>query len=407
MTRVLLILPAALLTWSCNSTTVKSTDHAPVTIQPPEQVPEGQLLDVGVNIFDPGIDGLKGEENPQVFPEVRKAEARYMPNVLATTLQASGAWGVVRVVPDQQSEMDVWVDGRIIQSDGEFLKLAITVHDSSGKVWFTRNYEEEASKYSYDREVQRQNIEPFQGVYNRIANDMAAFRALLTPADAYTLRTITELRFAQRFAPEAFSDYLVTDGKGRYGIKRLPADNDPLLERLRRIRERDNLFVDTLQDYYTNFAGQMREPYTQWRDESYKETMELREANRSATARTIGGALAVIGGIAAAVLAGGSDNAYVNSAGSAAAVVGVGAGAMLIKSGLDRRAEAKMHAEALKEIAASLDAEIAPHTVTLEDRTVTLTGTVEQQYAQWRQILRDIYETETGAAPGASLDGAP
>jgi hypothetical protein len=398
----LLFLPVALLVWSCNSTTVKSTDQSPIVVQSPEQVPEDQLLDVGVGLFDPGIDGLKqDEENPRVFPEVRKAEARYMPNVLAATLQGSGAWGVVRVVPDRQSEMDVWVDGRIIQSDGEFLKLSITVQDSSGKVWFTKNYEEEASKYSYDREVQRQKLEPFQGLYNRIANDMVAHRSQLQPADVYTLRTITELKFAQRFAPEVFGDYLVTDGKGRYGIKRLPADNDPLLERLRRIRERDNLFVDTLQDYYTNFAGQMREPYTQWRDESYKETMDLREANRSATARTVGGVLVGLAGIAAAVLAGGSNSPWVESAGTAAAVVGVGAGTMLVKSGLDQRAEAKMHAEALKEIAASLDAEIAPHTVTLEDRTVTLTGTVEQQYAQWRQILRDIYETETGMAPGA------
>ncbi|HEY7841369.1 MAG TPA: hypothetical protein VIC61_07335 [Gammaproteobacteria bacterium] len=402
-TKNLLFLPVALLVWSCNSTTVKSTDQSPVVVQSPEQMPEDQLLDVGVGLFDPGIDGLKqDEENPRVFPEVRKAESRYMPNVLAGTLQNSGAWGVVRVVPDRQSEMDVWVDGRIIQSDGEFLKLAITVQDSSGRVWFTKNYEEEASKYSYDREVQRQKLEPFQGLYNRIANDMIAHRSQLQPADVYTLRTITELKFAQRFAPEVFADYLVTDGKGRYGIKRLPADNDPLLERLRRIRERDNLFVDTLQDYYTNFAGQMQGPYTQWRDESYKETMDLREANRSATARTVGGVLVGLAGIAAAVLAGGSSNPWVNSGGTAAAVVGVGAGTMLVKSGLDQRAEAKMHAEALKEIAASLDAEIAPHTVTLEDRTVTLTGTVEQQYAQWRQILRDIYDTETGMAPGAA-----
>lgn len=399
----LLFLPVALLVWSCNSTTVKSTNQSPVVVQSPEQVPEDQLLDVGVGLFDPGIDGLKeDEENPKVFPEVRKAEARYMPNVLAGTLQNSGAWGVVRVVPDRQSEMDIWVDGRIVQSDGEFLKLAITVQDSSGKVWFTKNYEEEASKYSYDREVQRQKLEPFQGLYNRIANDMVAHRSQLQPADVYTLRTITELRFAQRFAPEVFGDYLVTDGKGRWGIKRLPADNDPLLERLRRIRERDNLFVDTLQDYYTNFSGQMQGPYTQWRDESYKETMDLREANRSATARTVGGVLVGLAGIAAAVLAGGSSSPWVESAGTAAAVVGVGAGTMLVKSGLDQRAEAKMHAEALKEIAASLDAEIAPHTVTLEDRTVTLTGTVEQQYAQWRQILREIYETETGMAPGAA-----
>jgi hypothetical protein len=405
MTRILLLLAATALLWGCNSTTVKSTDQTPVTAQSPEQVPEDQLLDVGVNIFDPDTDGLKEEENSQVFPEVRKAEARYMPNVLAATLQQSGAWGVVRVVPDRQSEMDVWVDGRIIQSDGEFLKLAVTVTDSSGKTWYTKNYEEEASKYSYDRELQRQGQEPFQGLYNRIANDMLAFRSMLEPADVYTLRTITELKFAQRFAPEVFSDYIATDGNGRFGVKRLPADNDPLLERLRRIRERDNLFVDTLQDYYTSFAGQMQGPYTQWRDESYKETLELRQANRSATARTVGGALIGLAGIAAAILAGGSNNGYVNSAGSLAGVVGVSAGAMLIKSGMDRSAEAKMHAEALREIAASLDAEIAPHTVTLEDRTVTLTGTVDQQYAQWRQILREIYETETGMAPGAPMNG--
>jgi hypothetical protein len=30
---------------------------------------------------------------------------------------------------------------------------------------------------------------------------------------------------------------------------------------------------------------------------------------------------------------------------------------------------------------------------------VTLSGTVDQQYAQWREILQEIYRTETGAEP--------
>jgi hypothetical protein len=55
-----------------------------------------------------------------------------------------------------------------------------------------------------------------------------------------------------------------------------------------------------------------------------------------------------------------------------------------------------MHVEALRELSSSLDKAIKPHTMTLEERTVTLTGTVEQQYAQWREILKRIYEAETG-----------
>ena len=275
-----------LLAGGCNSTTVKSTDISPTVKVAPEQIPEDQLLDVGIGIFDPGTENTQDDEN--VYPGVRKAESRYMPNVLATTLQNTGNWGVVRVIPDRQSEMDVWVDGKILKSDGEFLKLSITVHDASGREWFTKTYEEEASKYSYDKEV-RKAAEPFQNVYNHIANDMLAFRRLMQPMEVRKLRTITELRFAQRFSPDAFSDYLAKDGNGRYLIMRLPAEDDPLLQRIRRIRERDYLFVDTLQDYYTSFATQMSEPYLQWRQESYKESQELQQAKTASANRIIGG----------------------------------------------------------------------------------------------------------------------
>ena len=71
----------------------------------------------------------------------------------------------------------------------------------------------------------------------------------------------------------------------------------------------------------------------------------------------------------------------------------------MFKSGLDRGSEARIHEAGLKEMADSLGAEIAPHTIALEDKTITLSGTVEEQYAQWRAILNDIYLTETGRQP--------
>ena len=372
---------------ACNTTSVRTTEYTPV-VKEPDKIPENQLLDVGIGIFNPGVDDA-GKEKEGVYPEVRNAEARYMPYRLMETLQSTGTWGVVRVIPNRQSEMDVWVDAEILKSDGESLQLKVTVSDATGNTWYTKKYEETASKYAYD--VRRGNkLDPFQGVYNNIANDMLKYRTQFSSAEALNIRTVTKLKFAGRFAPEAYSDYLSDDGKGHYTVKRLPAENDPLMQRIKRIRERDYMFVDTLQDYYGSFVKRMEEPYTSWRSESYFETMALKETRRSANAKLIGGAAAVIAGILGA-----ASNSRL---GQAAGYVGIGAGAYLAKEGLSQREEAKMHAEALKELGASLNAEVQPHTITLEDRTVTLSGTVDDQYSQWRQILSDMYHTETGQA---------
>jgi len=384
LTRYTLI-SAFLLLAACNTTSVRTTGFPPA-VQEPELIPEDELMDVGIGIFHPGVDALSGEEDG-VFAEVRNAEARFMPFKLMETLQRTGNWGVVRVIPGRQSEMDLWVDAEILKSDGEALELDVKVADATGKTWYTRKYKETASKYAYDlRRGSRQ--EPFQGIYNRIANDMLAFRRQLSSDEVLIIRTTTELKFARHFSPEAFSDHLADDGKGHYTIVRLPAENDQQLEWIRKFRERDYMFVDTMQEFYGSFVLTMEEPYRSWRSESYFETMALKETRRSANAKLIGGAAAVVLGIIGAA----SDSGVAQGAG----YVGMGAGAYLVKEGLGEREESKMHSEALRELGASLNAEVQPHTITLEDRTVTLSGTVDDQYGQWRAILRDIYQTETG-----------
>src|SRR5690606_12590373 len=92
------------------------------------------------------------------------------------------------------------------------------------------------------------------------------------------------------------------------------------------------------------------------------------------------------------ILAQGSSSSTARTAG----VVGIGAGAGVFMSGLNKREEAKVHAEALNEISASMDSEMEPHTIQLEERTVTLSGSVNDQYDQWRQVLQDMYAAETG-----------
>jgi hypothetical protein len=196
------------------------------------------------------------------------------------------------------------------------------------------------------------------------------------------------LKFARQFAPDAFNNHIETDRNGNYVIKRLPAENDPTMERIRKIRQRDNMFVDTLQDYYISFEGDMEKPYREWRRMSYEETLALRQLRDEANTRLLGGAVAVIGGI----LAQGSSSSVARTAG----IVGIGAGAYAVKEGLDRREEAKIHVQAIEELGTSLNAELEPRTIELENDTVTLTGTVNEQYDQWKEILRNIYMTETG-----------
>lgn len=382
------LLLLALFVSACETHTVKSTTYTPI-VQASQNVPEDLLLDVGVSVFDPGIDEIKRGEEETTNHEIRVAESRYAPYLLSETLQRSGNWGVVRLMPNDESPMDVYIDGVILQSNGEAMAIRVTVTDSTGREWYTKVYDEVISRFSYEA-TQRQQNDPFQVIYNTIANDLLAFREKnVSDQQIVEIRTIAELLFAQRFSPEVFDTYITEDRRGNLQIASLPADTDPVLERVRDIRERDFMFIDTVQDYYATYVREMRLPYDSWREQSYHETISLRELRDSARRRFIAGTAVVLGGLAAAT----NGSTYATQTGGA---VGVGAGAYLIKSGFDKQAEAKIHMAALEELGQSLENEVAPQVINLDDRTITLTGTVEEQYAQWREILADIYAAEVG-----------
>ncbi|MCP5129060.1 MAG: hypothetical protein H6985_05695 [Pseudomonadales bacterium] len=380
------VLALGLLLGACVNQTVTTTS-VPRLDTASTAVPEGQLLDVGISIFDPGIADY--EEGEQTYPEVRKAEARFMPFLLAEAMQESGAWGAVRVVPNPKQINDLVVTGKILHSDGEELELHIKAVDSRGDVWLEKDYTGEASRYAYTVTT-RNKYDPFQAVYNTIANDLLEQQEKLKEKDRENIRLITELRFARSFSPQAFEGYLAENKKGKYTIVRLPAANDPMLERVASIRERDQMFIDTLQEYYRTFGNEMHDPYQEWRKQSYEEAVALQELQAESTRQLIAGGIALIAGIAAATT---GDSAVTQTAGQVA-VIG---GGFLLKSGLDKRNEAQIHVEALEELGQSLEAEITPQVIELEDRTVMLHGNVEDQYAQWRELLADIYQAEVGA----------
>ena len=386
MTRSLVSLLLALsLLSGCVTETVKSTS-VPVLDAPDIPVPDAELLDVGVVILDPGISSVEDEE--QVYPEVRRAEATFMATELADVLAEQGGWGAVRVVPDERQFSDLLVRGTILQSDGEALELKIRVSDARGTVWLDKRYTGITSRYAYVQGT-RTKQDPFLSVYRMIANDMLAAFQRLPAEERTTIRRVAEMRFARDFASGAFADYLNEDPSGQVTLRRLPSEKDPMLARVRGLRQRHYVFVDTLQGHYTGFSDDMYTPYQEWRKASYEETVALRELENEAKREMIAGGAAILAGIVAQS----SGSRMTRSAGA----IGVVGGGALLKRGLEKRAESNIHSLALEELGQSLDAEITPRVIELEDRTVRLTGNVEDQYDQWRELLADIYAAELAA----------
>jgi len=385
--------------------------------QADHEIPADELLDVAVHAFDPGIPSeiAKDEQalnKKRIYPDIRHAESRYVATMLRGTLEASGQWGAVRVVPESVQFVDVHISGKITESTGAKLALQVTVKDSTGRVWIdNKRYQSSADTGSYKTDAALQARDPFQNVYSQIANDMLAAREALALQGRRDIRRVTQLEFARDLAPQAMDGYLDHDQKGLLRIARLPATDDPISTRIDRIRERDSGVVDTVNGYYANFADQMSDSYGQWRRASFEEIEKEQRTLNKARTRTYLGAAAVLASVFVPQQCSPYDYNCRRVEGAVRTAGAIG-GAASILSGLKKYSDAKMHAQALKELSESFQNEVAPQVVDVEGRTLKLTGTAEEQYREWRKLLHQMYLEENGAAgtpapADASSVGAP
>ena len=389
---ILILSVAALTTGHAAVDKVTSSTLAPINT-PSAPIPPEALLDVAI---PPLNDGLAlTDEDDTVFPEVRYAETIYFANQLAKTMEKSGAWGAIRVVPNTEVVMDLYITGTILQSDGETLDLDVVVYDTSGRRWLKERHRQVVGKYTYDRRL-KTLADPFQNLFTTIANRVLEIREDMSDEDAVRLRQISELRFAREFSPEAFSDHISEDKNGILKIERLPAENDSILERIDMIRDRDDLYVDTMQDYYDAFSRQMHLPYQDFRRASYDSVVKARQLRKRGNRQIIAGIAGIIAGIYGRFNSG-SWMAFDGSTAAAAA------GGYALKQGMQTKQKAAEQTERVAEMGASLEAVIAPQVIALEDQSVTLTGTVQAQYEQWREMLHRIYEQER-TLPGTSAE---
>ena len=346
------------------------------------EIPYEELLDVGIMLFDPNIPV---KEDPMIFAEIRKAEARYMPYHLKKTLESMGHWGGVWVLPEQSKAIDLIIVGRIEKSDGLDVKLKIGVWDIAGKQWVNKTYESNIAKSSYSK---RRDLsqDPYQNIFNKIANELLEIKKSKTRDELIQLSRMGEIRFASELIP-VYDDYISKSKNNIYSLDRLPSEEDAIMQRILEVQEREFLLLDTLNEYYGQLYENLSQPYEDWRKLSREDMITYEELQRSARTRKILGVVALAGALAT------DGDSRASSTMRQMAVYG---GIEAMRSGFATASEAKIYQESLKESGADFDAQAQPLVIELEGQTIRLTGTAEEKFQEWRRLLEEIYIDETG-----------
>jgi len=321
---------------------------------------EKPFLDVSIEIFDMNLpqDVLR-QEQAQIYPAVRQAEARYLPSFLKLTLQESGAWGAVRLLPDADIGAELQISASILNSDGATLELELLAMDATDRVWLSKRYQNVAVD-SVSLNQPLLGTDPFLYLYAEISNDLLATYRTLTTEQIQEIKEVATLRYAASLAPEAFGDFLVQE-EGLYRLNRLPADNDPLLLRVKEIREHEYVFIDVVDEQFQDFFVSIKPIYDMWRkyrrDQMASEADKIRRENQQGNDMRRG--------------------SYIS-----------------LKESYNNFRWARMQDQYLDELNEGFTNEVLPTDITLEDSIYQLSGTLEEQYREWRDILREFYLLE-------------
>ena len=347
------------------------------------EIPEEELLDIGILLFDPNIPD---EDKELIFPEIRKAEARYIPYHLKKTLQDTGFWGGVWVVPEKLKSIDLIISGRIEVSNGLDVSIRIGAWDVTGTEWVNKVYSSTIAQSSYSK---RRDLtqDPYQNIYNKIANDLVQIKQDLKQKELQRINEIGDIRFAAELIPGVYKDYLTKNKKNIYEAVRLPDNEDSMMQRVYNIQEREFLLLDTLNEYYAQLYENISQPYENWRKLSREDMITYEELKKSARTRKMLGAAALIGAIVS------DGDSQASNTMQQMAIYG---GMEAMKSGFSKTSEAKIYKESMKELGTAFDTEAEPLIIELEGQTIRLTGSAKEKFLEWRKLLKQIYTDETG-----------
>jgi hypothetical protein len=329
----------------------------------PAEAREPAALNVSIAVFDPGVPAEQSlHRDLQVFPRIREIEAMFLPFVLRETLANTNTWGAVRVVPTPDIAAELLVSGTIVQSDGEILKLSIRAVDAGGHVWLDREFAGAVTD-NYAKSYDGSGVPGYQKLYEEIAEGLQVARDQLNDKALTNIGEISLLRYASQLAPSAFSDYLNEAADGTFIIQRLPAENDPMLERIERIRGVEYVITDAVDTKYQELHTEIASIYDLWREYRRKAVAyQMDDARRVQNTRSVAPR--------------GSYEA--------------------IRNLYDNYKFDRIIAQEQDRLAVAFNNELGPKVDAMEARVAELEGWVDQQYAEWHRLLEELFEVETG-----------
>jgi hypothetical protein len=325
------------------------------------QPAEENFLDVSIRIFDPPAVDAVVPASEEISSEIRLAEVRYIPMFIRYRLEDSGLFGAVRVLPILDGGAELMIEGKILKSDGAVLELAIVARDSTGRLWLDKTYAGAAvESVALNESAMMQDA--FSYLFAELVRDLGAVQQQLSPAQLNDIHSAALLKFGNGLLPQFFTDYLQVAADGTITITRLPAADDPLLQRIQTIREHEYLFIDVVDQEYQQFFTDIKPVYDMWRKFRREQTTS---ATDFATRET------------------NSDSDFRRGSYYA------------LQESYNNYRWAKLQTLYLDELSEGFANEVEPTQIELQDSLYKLNGTFEQQYREWRTILAELLELET------------
>lgn len=152
------------------------------------------------------------------------------------------------------------------------------------------------------------------------------------------------------------------------------------------------MLIDIFDQQYDTLSRGIKEPYNSWRTSRLKEIEAIREADRvqnSERAKAV--AVGVLGVLAGAAVAAGNQGGNCYSCGRRRR------GAVTIANRASEQAESEtsMRRAALQDLGNTMSSDVKPTVLEVKGKTVELKGTIEQQFITWREVLKELRESET------------
>jgi hypothetical protein len=334
------------------------------------EVRDPAALNVSISEFDPGIPEDRSlHRDLQIFPRIRVVEAKFLPFVLRDMLVDTGEWGAVRVVTEPDPAAEVQINGSIIRSDGERLEIRVRATDATGREWFDQVFASSLVQVEQAGDTDAESGRP--EVYEEIAESLRAARDGLD--DRLLLRIIETslLRYAVELAPSAFGEYLGENEDGTFSIRRLPARDDPMLDRIERIRLTEYVITDSVDAKFRELYEEIVSTYALWR-EYRRKSLEYDRQNARRADETRSDAPR------------GSYEA--------------------IKNLYDNYKWDRVTSQEQDRLAIAFNNEVGPVVEAMEVRIAELEGWVDAKYAEWHRLLEELFEVESELNRGTAAN---